>query len=75
MFLVYYILTYIILNKTDCTDCTMLLKCNYMISGRDGNVAEQSEGMVGNAEVLDSNIEEERLQDRNKFLLSKVNVL
>jgi hypothetical protein len=46
-----------------------------MISGRDGNVAEQSEGMVGNAEVLDSNIEEERLQDRNKFLLSKVNVL
>jgi hypothetical protein len=43
-----------------------------MISGWDGNVAERSEGMVGNAEVLNSDIEEERLQDRKKFLLSKV---
>jgi hypothetical protein len=43
-----------------------------MISGRDGNVAELSEGMVGIADVLNSDMEEERLQDRNKFLLSKV---
>jgi hypothetical protein len=43
-----------------------------MTADRDGNVAERSEGMVGNAEVLNSDIEEERLQGRNKVLLSKV---
>jgi hypothetical protein len=43
-----------------------------MTAGRDGNVAERSHGMVRNAEVLNSDIEEERLQDRKKFLLSKV---
>jgi hypothetical protein len=47
------------------------LKCNYITSGRDGNV-QQAQDMVGNAEVLNSDIEEEKLQDRNRFLLSKV---
>jgi hypothetical protein len=52
----------IILDKTE---CTILLKCNYMVSGRDGKVAERSE-------VVNSDTEEERLQDRKEILLSKV---
>jgi hypothetical protein len=43
-----------------------------MTTGRDGNVAEPSQGIVGNAEVLNSYTKEERPQDKNKFLLSKV---
>jgi hypothetical protein len=48
----------------------VLLICNYITSGKE--VSEEFQGVVGSAEVLNSDTEKERLQDRNKLLLSKV---